>query len=68
MRACQREGLFRIERDRQGVIRLFPGNIMQPFVGADDPEDEDDLQPETRRARLKRAGRDGRAIEEPARG
>ena len=29
MRACQREGLFRIERDRQGVMRLFPGNVMQ---------------------------------------
>ena len=39
LRACQREGLFRIERDRQGVIRLFPGNIMQPSTGADDPED-----------------------------
>ena len=24
MRACQREGLFRIERDRQGVMRIFP--------------------------------------------
>jgi uncharacterized LabA/DUF88 family protein len=45
LRACQREGLFRIERDRQGVIRLFPGNIMQPSTGADDPED--DLQQET---------------------
>jgi uncharacterized LabA/DUF88 family protein len=45
LRACQREGLFRIERDRQGVIRLFPGNIMQPATGADDPE-EDDFQPE----------------------
>ena len=45
LRACQREGLFRIERDRQGVIRLFPGNIMQPSTGADDPEEED-LQPE----------------------
>ena len=44
LRACQRDGLFRIERDRQGVIRLFPGNVMQPFVGADDPEDEDDLR------------------------
>ena len=33
LRACQREGLFRIERDRQGVIRLFPGNIMQPAAG-----------------------------------
>jgi hypothetical protein len=29
LRACQREGLFRIERDRQGVMRLFQGNIMQ---------------------------------------
>ncbi|CAN5721412.1 hypothetical protein BH18ACI5_BH18ACI5_06170 [soil metagenome] len=28
LRACQRDGLFRMERDRQGVIRLFPGTIM----------------------------------------
>jgi hypothetical protein len=33
LRACQRDGLFRMERDRQGVIRLFPGNVMQ---GADE--------------------------------
>ncbi|MEO7271823.1 MAG: NYN domain-containing protein [Vicinamibacterales bacterium] len=32
MRACQRDGLFRIERDRQGVMRIFPGNIMQTVV------------------------------------
>ena len=32
MRACQREGLFRIERDRQGVMRIFPGNIMQSTI------------------------------------
>jgi hypothetical protein len=37
LRACQRDGLFRIERDRQGVIRLFPGNVMQP-VAADDED------------------------------
>jgi uncharacterized LabA/DUF88 family protein len=42
LRACQREGLFRIERDRQGVIRLFPGNIMQPSTGIDDLEEEED--------------------------
>ena len=36
MRACQREGLFRIERDRQGVMRLFPGNVMQPDAALDD--------------------------------
>ena len=29
LRACQRDGLFRIERDRQGVMRIFPGNVMQ---------------------------------------
>jgi uncharacterized LabA/DUF88 family protein len=29
LRACQRDGLFRIERDRQGVMRVFPGNVMQ---------------------------------------
>ena len=26
-------GLFRIERDRQGVMRLFPGNVMQASDG-----------------------------------
>jgi hypothetical protein len=39
LRACQREGLFRIERDRQGVMRVFPGNIMQaaePGAAGDD--------------------------------
>ena len=34
LRACQREGLFRIERDRQGVMRLFPGTIMQATEAA----------------------------------
>ena len=29
LRACQREGLFRVERDRQGVIRFFQGNVMK---------------------------------------
>jgi hypothetical protein len=43
-RACQREGLFRVERDRQGVIRLFPGNVMQPIgvAGVTRATDEDD--------------------------
>jgi uncharacterized LabA/DUF88 family protein len=27
MRACQRDGLLRIERDRQGGMRIFPGTI-----------------------------------------
>jgi hypothetical protein len=29
LRAAQREGLFRMERDRQGSVRLFPGPAMQ---------------------------------------
>ena len=29
LRACQREGLFRMERDRQGVIRFFQGTAMR---------------------------------------
>jgi uncharacterized LabA/DUF88 family protein len=29
MRACQRDGLLRIERDRQGGMRIFPGNLAQ---------------------------------------
>jgi uncharacterized LabA/DUF88 family protein len=38
LRACQREGLLRIERDRQGVMRIFAGTIMQTPVT---PGDED---------------------------
>jgi hypothetical protein len=39
LRACQREGLFRIERDRQGVMRLFPGTIMQATEPAEAQDD-----------------------------
>ena len=43
LRACQREGLFRIERDRQGVMRFFPGNVMQGTEPVTiEPETEDD--------------------------
>jgi uncharacterized LabA/DUF88 family protein len=43
LRACQRDGLFRIERDRQGVMRVFPGNVMQPASteGVGLPGDDD---------------------------
>ena len=30
LRVCQREGLFRLERDRRGQIRVFPGAALQP--------------------------------------
>ena len=35
LRAAAREGLFKIERDRQGVMRLFQGNVMQGAEGAE---------------------------------
>jgi hypothetical protein len=48
MRACQRENLFRIERDRQGVMRIFPGNVMQAVSEPDtldtDAAEESDQQ------------------------
>jgi hypothetical protein len=49
MRACQREGLFRIERDRQGVMRIFPGNVMQAVpepVTVEPEETEESVQPD----------------------
>jgi uncharacterized LabA/DUF88 family protein len=38
LRASQREGLFRIERDRQGVMRIFGGNVMQPVSSPEAPQ------------------------------
>src|SRR5688572_1780756 len=32
LRVCQREGLFRLERDRRGQIRVFPGSALQTSV------------------------------------
>ena len=45
MRACQRDGVLRIERDRQGGMRIFPGTLT-PVAGdaapmQDDPESQD---------------------------
>jgi uncharacterized LabA/DUF88 family protein len=36
LRAAQREGLFKIERDRQGSVRLFPGSSMPTAAQVDD--------------------------------
>jgi uncharacterized LabA/DUF88 family protein len=33
LRGCQREGIFRLERDRQGVLRVFPGPVLQKAAG-----------------------------------
>ena len=35
LRGCQKDGLFRMERDRQGVVRFFQGNVLKgPEGGA----------------------------------
>ena len=48
MRACQRDGLLRIERDRQGGMRIFPGSLGQPATDAAvATRDEDVIQAET---------------------
>ena len=39
MRACQRDGLLRIERDRQGGMRIFPGTLT-PAADAASPAHE----------------------------
>jgi hypothetical protein len=34
LRGCQKDGLFRMERDRQGVVRFFQGNVLKgPELG-----------------------------------
>jgi uncharacterized LabA/DUF88 family protein len=38
MRACQRDGLLRIERDRQGGMRIFAGNIAAPAADTSVPD------------------------------
>jgi uncharacterized LabA/DUF88 family protein len=46
LRAAQREGLFRMERDRQGVLRFFQGNVMKPVEGEpiDIPAESSDIE------------------------
>jgi uncharacterized LabA/DUF88 family protein len=34
LRYCQREGLFRLDRDRQGVLRVYPGPVLQRAASA----------------------------------
>jgi uncharacterized LabA/DUF88 family protein len=45
MRACQRDGLLRIERDRQGGMRIFPGSVGQPATEAAATRDEESVMP-----------------------
>ncbi|BCS34295.1 hypothetical protein TBR22_A35250 [Luteitalea sp. TBR-22] len=37
LRYAQREGLFRLDRDRQGVIRIYPGTLLADEAGPAQP-------------------------------
>jgi uncharacterized LabA/DUF88 family protein len=45
LRAAQRDGLLRLERDRQGVLRVFPGPVIQKPVTAQPQEQEPQALP-----------------------
>ncbi len=47
LRACQREGLLRLERDRQGVLRVFPGGNLKPNAPSEPVEPGNEAQPES---------------------
>jgi uncharacterized LabA/DUF88 family protein len=49
LRVCQREGLFRMERDRRGQIRVFPGPALQRVTAAPVPAESpvDEMIPDT---------------------
>ncbi|HEX6163489.1 MAG TPA: NYN domain-containing protein [Vicinamibacterales bacterium] len=51
MRACQKDGLLRLERDRQGALRVFAGGSARPSVphgwGLGNRQAESDAAPET---------------------
>jgi hypothetical protein len=70
LRYCQRDGLFRLDRDRQGVLRVYPGpalprSVASPVPAADGgslspaPDAEDARpRPESRDSHHARSGRD----------
>ena len=72
MRILQREGMFRLERDRRGQIRVFPGATLQRAavttdapvdVEADDSRDAVDMEPVESQDEIVQAD----VIEEPIR-
>ena len=47
LRVCQREGLFRLERDRRGQIRVFPGSALQASsAAAPPPVEQEPVEPQ----------------------
>jgi hypothetical protein len=72
LRFGQKEGLFRLDRDRQGVLRVYPGQLLQRVAGSDGaapgsalPAEPADVSlPLEEIAPLAGAGADGGTIED----
>ena len=62
LRACQREGLFRMERDRQGVMRFFQGNVMRP-VDAEGGTPESEAEAQIRHGREAAAAAEAEVVD-----
>jgi uncharacterized LabA/DUF88 family protein len=45
LRFGQREGLFRLDRDRQGVLRVYPGQLLQSVAGGDGRREDASAEP-----------------------
>ena len=62
LRFGQREGLFRLDRDRQGVLRVYPGQLLQRAEGGGVMAGADaaSVASRTDHGRGRRAGRAGR--------
>jgi hypothetical protein len=54
LRACQRENLLRLERDRQGVLRVFAGPQLPRAASAEPAEEQADTARTARRAAASR--------------
>ena len=68
LRACQREGLLRLERDRQGVMRVFAGPAFgrtAADAGASEPATEDRPADEPEAATTDEAIEDARSPARP---
>ncbi len=68
VRACQKEGLVRLERDRRGGLRVFPGPALQRVTLAVAPREEPMDRAESPMEDQSQAGRPDEAFEESAPG
>ena len=63
LRACQRDGLFRMERDRQGVMRFFQGNVMRAVDGETGGTPESEAEAQIRHGREAAAAAEAEVVD-----